>query len=190
MVNWRVTIIINDQRAIEPTCHLFPPHIMRMIPVGAAVFQWEFIFECLARLAAVFGSNARTNSVERMEAHAVSMLTHANATARLAGAHFLTLWLHVVPPGPERPSLQEPGAKLAAILANTNPAYPSAPSPASYGEVAQMVKYVKSESMAFLRVAATNGVEVTGEVPSPEADGFGADSAATLSAAVPQVCVL
>ena len=118
------------------------------------------------------------------------MLTHANATARLAGAHFLTLWLHVVPPGPERPSLQEPGAKLAAILANTNPAYPSAPSPASYGEVAQMVKYVKSESMAFLRVAATNGVEVTGEVTSPEADGFGADYAETLSAAVPQVCVL
>ena len=80
-----------------------------------------------------------------------------------------------------------PGAQLGGILSNTNPAYPSAPSPDPYGEVAQMVKYVKSESMAFLRVAATNGVQVTGEVPSPEADGFGADSAATLSAAVPQV---
>jgi len=146
--------------------------------------------ECLARLAAAFGSSKRTSSVERMEAHTVTMLTGVNATARLAGAHFLTLWLQIVPPGPERPSLQEPGAQLASILANTNPAYPSAPSPTCYGEVAQMVKFVKSESMSFLRVAATNGVEVSGEVPSPEADGFGADSAVTLSSAVPQVCLV
>ena len=119
-----------------------------------------------------------------MEQHIVTMLTGAKATARLGGAHFLTAWLRVVPPGPQRPELQAPGAQLGGILSNTNPAYPSAPSPDPYGEVAQMVKYVKSESMAFLRVAATNGVQVTGEVPSPEADGFGADSAATLSAAV------
>lgn len=143
--------------------------------------------ECLARLAAAFGAHERSSSVARMEQHIVGMLTGELATARLAGAHLLTSWLRVVPPGPQRPTLQAPGAQLGAILANTNPAYPSAPSPTPYGEVAQMVKYVKSESMAFLRVAATNGVVVTGEVPSPEADGFGADSAATLSAAVPQV---
>ena len=143
--------------------------------------------DCLARLAAELGAQNRTGSVGRMEQHIVTMLTGAKATARLAGAHFLTAWLRVVPPGPQRPELQAPGAQLGGILSNTNPAYPSAPSPDPYGEVAQMVKYVKSESMAFLRVAATNGVQVTGEVPSPEADGFGADSAATLSAAVPQV---
>jgi hypothetical protein len=143
--------------------------------------------DCLARLAAEFGAQNRTGSVARMEQHIVTMLTGAKATARLAGAHLLTAWLRVVPPGPQRPALQAPGAQLGGILSNTNPAYPSAPSPDPYGEVAQMVKYVKSESMAFLRVAATNGVQVTGDVPSPEADGFGADSAATLSAAVPQV---
>lgn len=145
--------------------------------------------ECLAKLAAAFGAHGRSGAVETMEKYVTGMLTSAQGTARLAGAHLLNLWLHVVPPGPQRPALQSPGAQLGTILANTNPAYPSAPSPSPYGEVAQMVKYVKSESMAFLRVAATNGVKLTGDVPSPEADGFGADSAATLSAAIPQVRV-
>lgn len=144
--------------------------------------------DCLAHLASEFGKQNRASSVERTEQHTVTMLTAEHATARLAGAYLLTFWLRNVPPGPQRPTLQASGGQLGLILANTNPAYPSAPSPTPYGEVAQMVKYVKSESMAFLRVAATNGVSVTGEVPSPEADGFGADSASTLSAAVPQVC--
>lgn len=145
--------------------------------------------ECLAKLAAAFGAHGRSGAVETMEKYVTGMLTNSQGTARLAGAHLLNLWLHVVPPGPQRPTLQSPGAQLGTILANTNPAYPSAPSPSPYGEVAQMVKYVKSESMAFLRVAASNGVKLTGDVPSPEADGFGADSAATLSAAIPQVSV-
>jgi len=46
---------------------------------------------------------------------------------------------------------------------------------------------VKTEAAGLLRAAASAGVAPTGEVPSPAADGFGAEHAGTLSAAIPKV---
>jgi hypothetical protein len=47
---------------------------------------------------------------------------------------------------------------------------------------------VKRESAGLLRAAADNNVKpTTDEVPSPAADGFGAEHAVTLAAAIPTV---
>jgi hypothetical protein len=50
-----------------------------------------------------------------------------------------------------------------------------------------VVERVKTEAAGLLRAAASAGVAPTGEVPSPAADGFGAEHAGTLSAAIPKV---
>jgi len=50
------------------------------------------------------------------------------------------------------------------------------------------VARVKRESAGLLRAAADNNVKpTTSEIPSPAADGFGAEHAVTLAAAIPTV---
>jgi hypothetical protein len=53
--------------------------------------------------------------------------------ALMAGALLLCAWLNAIPPGSPKPPLAAPGARLGELLAATNPAYPSAPSPAGGG---------------------------------------------------------
>jgi hypothetical protein len=52
------------------------------------------------------------------------------------------------------------------------------------------VARVKRESAGLLRAAADNNVKpTTSEIPSPAADGFGAEHAVTLATAIPTVRV-
>ena len=106
----------------------------------------------------------------------------------MTGAHLLARWLDAFPEGTAKPPLQAPGARLGEILAATNPAYPSAPSPKPYAEVTAFVERVKTEAAGLLRAASDAGLQPTiSEVPSPAADGFGAEHAVTLAAAIPKV---
>jgi len=142
-----------------------------------------------APLQGDFGdASSRSRALETFEAQVMRLLRDGSATKRATGAFLLTRWLDAVPPGAPKPSLRAPGARLGEILAATNPAYPSAPSPVPYTEVSALVARVKRESAGLLRAAAEHGVTpTTEEVPSPAADGFGAEHAETLAAAIPAV---
>ena len=123
-----------------------------------------------------------------LEAQVVRLMASPAATWRMTGAHLLARWLDAFPEGTAKPPLQAPGARLGEILAATNPAYPSAPSPKPYAEVTAFVERVKTEAAGLLRAASDAGLQPTiSEVPSPAADGFGAEHAVTLAAAIPKV---
>jgi|AntAceMinimDraft_1070359.scaffolds.fasta_scaffold11830_3 TATA-binding protein-associated factor len=64
-----------------------------------------------------------------LEAQVVRLMSAPSATWRMTGAHLLSQWLTAIPAGSPRPALQVPGARLAQLMAATNPAYPSPPSP-------------------------------------------------------------
>lgn len=131
---------------------------------------------------------SRASAATKLEAQVTRLLREGSATRRMTGALLLAAWLDAIPPGAPKPPLAEPGARLGELLAATDPAYPSAPSPAPYAEVASLVAHVKRKSAGVLRAAADNNVRPsTSEVPSPAADGFGAAHAATLAAAIPAV---
>ena len=131
---------------------------------------------------------SRASAAAKLEAQVTRLLREGSATRRMTGALLLAAWLDAIPPGAPKPPLAEPGARLGELLAATDPAYPSAPSPAPYAEVASLVAHVKRKSAGVLRAAADNNVRPsTSEVPSPAADGFGAAHAATLAAAIPAV---
>ena len=130
----------------------------------------------------------RASAAAKLEAQVTRLLSEGSATRRMTGSFLLASWLDAIPAGAPKPPLAQPGARLGELLAATDPAYPSAPSPAPYAEVASLVARVKRESAGLLRAAADNNVRpTTSEVPSPAADGFGAAHAATLAAAIPAV---
>jgi TATA-binding protein-associated factor len=60
---------------------------------------------------------------------------------------------------------------------------------AAYSEVAALCTRVKAEAEGLRRAAVAAGAAPVGAIPSPAADGFGAEHAVTLAAAVPQVGV-
>jgi hypothetical protein len=131
---------------------------------------------------------SRASAAAKLEAQVTRLLSEGSATRRATGSFLLASWLDAIPVGAPKPPLAQPGARLGELLAATDPAYPSAPSPAPYAEVASLVARVKRESAGLLRAAADNNVRpTTSEVPSPAADGFGAAHAATLAAAIPAV---
>jgi TATA-binding protein-associated factor len=133
-------------------------------------------------------SGERASAAAKLEAQVTRLLSEGSATRRMTGSFLLASWLDAIPAGAPKPPLAQPGARLGELLAATDPAYPSAPSPAPYAEVASLVARVKRESAGLLRAAADNNVRpTTSEVPSPAADGFGAAHAATLAAAIPAV---
>ena len=134
------------------------------------------------------GSGEGASAAAKLEAQVTRLLSEGSATRRMTGSFLLASWLDAIPAGAPKPPLAQPGARLGELLAATDPAYPSAPSPAPYAEVASLVARVKRESAGLLRAAADNNVRpTTSEVPSPAADGFGAAHAATLAAAIPAV---
>ena len=150
--------------------------------------------EALSQLAKVLcapgaaGEVHASDAAAKLEAQVTRLLQEGSATCRLTGSFLLASWLDAIPEGAPKPPLAAPGARLGDILAATDPAYPSAPSPAPYAEVASLVARVKRESAGLLRAAADNNVKpTTAEVPSPAADGFGAAHAATLADAIPTV---
>lgn len=152
--------------------------------------------EALSQLAKVLcapgaaGELPISDAAAKLEAQVTRLLREGSATRRLTGSFLLASWLDAIPEGAPKPPLAAPGARLGELLAATDPAYPSAPSPAPYAEVASLVARVKRESAGLLRAAADNNVKpTTAEVPSPAADGFGAAHAATLAAAIPTVRV-
>jgi TATA-binding protein-associated factor len=153
--------------------------------------------EALSQLAKVLcapgaaGELPISDAAAKLEAQVTRLLREGSATRRLTGSFLLASWLDAIPEGAPKPPLAAPGARLGELLAATDPAYPSAPSPAPYAEVASLVARVKRESAGLLRAAADNNVKpTTAEVPSPAADGFGAAHAATLAAAIPTVRVV
>ena len=77
--------------------------------------------------------------------------------------------------------------RTVEVLACANPAYPSAPSPFPYDEAKALQTYVKNETKALIRVCAQINIAFQGEIPSPDADGFGAVSAAQVIEIVPRV---
>jgi hypothetical protein len=151
--------------------------------------------EALSQLAKVLcapgenlGELPISDAAAKLEAQVTRLLREGSATRRLTGSFLLASWLDAIPEGAPKPPLAAPGARLGELLAATDPAYPSAPSPAPYAEVASLVARVKRESAGLLRAAADSNVKpTTAEVPSPAADGFGAAHAATLAAAIPAV---
>jgi TATA-binding protein-associated factor len=152
--------------------------------------------EALSQLAKVLcapgaaGELPISDAAAKLEAQVTRLLREGSATRRLTGSFLLASWLDAIPEGAPKPPLAAPGARLGELLAATDPAYPSAPSPAPYAEVASLVARVKRESAGLLRAAADSNVKpTTAEVPSPAADGFGAAHAATLAAAIPTVRV-
>ena len=133
-------------------------------------------------------SELKKSAASKLEAQVTKLLNAPSATRRATGSYLLTRWLDAIPEGAQKPPLSQPGSRLGEILAATNPAYPSAPSPAPYSEANSLVQRVKRESAGLLRAAADNNVKpTTDEVPSPAADGFGAEHAVTLAAAIPTV---
>ena len=147
--------------------------------------------DALSNLATVLvGGDAPESkaAAATLEAQVVRLMASPAATWRMTGAHLLSRWLDAFPEGTAKPPLQAPGARLGEILAATNPAYPSAPSPKPYAEVTAFVERVKTEAAGLLRAASDAGLQpTTSEVPSPAADGFGAEHAVTLAAAIPKV---
>ena len=80
--------------------------------------------------------------------------------------------------------------RVFEVLACANPAYPSAPSPFPYDEAKALQTYVKNETKSLLRVCLQSNVAIEGEIPSPDADGFGAANAVQVMETVPKVCFL
>ena len=78
--------------------------------------------------------------------------------------------------------------RVFEVLACANPAYPSAPSPFPYDEAKALQTYVKNETKSLLRVCLQSNVAIEGEIPSPDADGFGAANAVQVMETVPKVC--
>ena len=78
--------------------------------------------------------------------------------------------------------------RVFEVLACANPAYPSAPSPLPYDEAKALQTYVKNETKSLLRVCLQSNVAIEGEIPSPDADGFGAANAVQVMETVPKVC--
>jgi len=77
--------------------------------------------------------------------------------------------------------------RVFEVLACANPAYPSAPSPFPYDEAKALQTYVKNETKSLLRVCLQSNVAIEGEIPSPDADGFGAANAVQVMETVPKV---
>jgi TATA-binding protein-associated factor len=142
----------------------------------------------LANVLCGSGDVAAAEAAKTLEAQVIRLMAAPKATWRMTGAHLLTQWLDAIPEGAAKPPLEAPGARLGELLSNTNPSYPSLPSAAPYAEVKGFQERVKTEAMGLLRAAGQGGVQLTSsEVPSPAAEGFGAEHAGTLAAAVPQV---
>ena len=80
--------------------------------------------------------------------------------------------------------------RVFEVLACANPAYPSAPSPFPYDEAKALQTYVKNETKSLLRVCLQSNVAIEGEIPSPDADGFGAANAVQVMETVPKVCLV
>ena len=142
----------------------------------------------LANVLCGSGDVAAAEAAKTLEAQVIRLMAAPKATWRMTGAHLLTQWLDAIPEGAAKPPLEAPGARLGELLSNTNPSYPSLPSAAPYAEVKGFQERVKTEAMGLLRAAGQGGVQLTSsEVPSPAAEGFGAEHAGTLAAAVPQL---
>ena len=107
------------------------------------------------------GADVSAAAAATLEAQVVRLMSAPSAAWRMTGAHLLSHWLNAIPEGSPKPPLQAPGARLGELLAATNPAYPSAPSPAAYSEVAKVVERVKTEAAGLLRAAAAAGVAPT-----------------------------
>ena len=145
-------------------------------------------FSQLAKVLCGSGDAAAAEAAKTLEAQVIRLMAAPKATWRMTGAHLLAQWLDAIPEGATKPPLEAPGARLGELLSNTNPSYPSLPSAAPYAEVVGFQERVKTEAMGLLRAAGQGGVQLTtSEVPSPAAEGFGAEHAGTLAAAVPQV---
>ena len=142
----------------------------------------------LAKVLCGSGDAAAAEAAKTLEAQVIRLMAAPKATWRMTGAHLLAQWLDAIPEGVTKPPLEAPGARLGELLSNTNPAYPSLPSASPYAEVLGFQERVKTEATGLLRAAGQGGVQLTtSEVPSPAAEGFGAEHAGTLAAAVPQV---
>ena len=142
--------------------------------------------DALSKLGAALAGDV--DAAASLERETTTLLESGGATKRMTGALLLARWLDAFPPGTAKPGLAAPGARLGALLAATNPAYPSAPSPAPYAEAKPFADRVKTEAAGLLRAAAEAGLKpTTSEVPSPAADGFGAEHAGVLANAIPKV---
>jgi len=124
----------------------------------------------------------------------MALSKHGTAAARVAAFHICAKFLETAAnasinndaciEGKFKPLYE---TRVFEVLACANPAYPSAPSPFPYDEAKALQKYVKNETKSLLRVCLQSNVAIEGEIPSPDADGFGAVNAVQVMETVPKV---
>ena len=118
---------------------------------------------------------------------------HGTAAARVAAFHICAKFLETAANASKTSAFIENKFKplyetrVFEVLACANPAYPSAPSPLPYDEAKALQTYVKNETKSLLRVCLQSNVAIEGEIPSPDADGFGAVNAVQVMETVPKV---